>query len=63
METTSYTYTCPNAATCRLHKRCHVLTTAEELTTLVPVWQLCPAEGRNPDGSKAEILVHIGKTA
>ena len=58
-----YTYTCPKAGACKLHKRCHVLTTAEELKTVIPVMQLCPAEGRGPDGQKIEILIHIGSAA
>lgn len=63
MNTKRFTYICPYAATCKLHKKCHVLTTSLELTTEITVWQQCVAEERNPDGSKKEIQITIGKAA
>jgi len=63
MEKKQITYICPNAATCPAHKRCHVLTTETELQVEIAVWQQCVAAGKNPDGTKKEILIHIGHVA
>ena len=63
MEKKQITYICPNAATCPARKRCHVLTTETELQVEIAVWQQCVAAGKNPDGTKKEILIHIGHVA
>jgi hypothetical protein len=63
MDNKRITYYCPYSATCKLHKNCHVLTTATELSVPITVWQLCVAEGKNPDGTKKEIQVIIGTAA
>lgn len=63
MEKKRVTYICPNAAACPAHKRCHVLTTETELLVEIAVWQQCVAEGKNPDGTKKEILIHVGPAA
>ena len=56
-------YYCPYAVSCKLNKKCRVLTAAEVLRTEIAVWQQCPAEGKNPDGTKKEIQITIGKVA
>lgn len=55
------TYTCPKADSCPIHKHCHVLTTAEEISVAIPVLQQCLVEEKNTDGTVKEILIYIGK--
>lgn len=60
MSKKGYMYSCPNAGSCKLHKRCHVLTTVNKLETPIMVRQICPAQGRNVEGRKIEIVIKIG---
>lgn len=63
MDSKHITYICPNASICKLHKKCHVLTTVKELSEPIMVWQQCVAAGKNADGTTKEILIHIGNVA
>ena len=55
-----YAYICPESKECRLHKKCHVLTTVNKLEKPLNVMQLCPAAGRDSNGKKIEIKIAIG---
>ena len=55
-----YVYNCPKAASCKLKKKCRILTTAAPLPSPIPVLYLCPAAGRDENGKKREVEIVIG---
>ena len=55
-----YVYNCPKATTCRLKKKCRILTTSTPLPCPIPVLYLCPAAGKDETGKKREVQIVIG---
>lgn len=56
-EKEGFRYRCPLASKCRIHKRCHVLKTVEQLKSDIKVLVKCPAQNNE------EIVVDIGSAA